>query len=90
MRFIDYYKEISSLNTAKKLIKGIITAPDVLIKSPDIGQEEESLKHRKIQYRYLVYKNYKLIYSVNENEGFIELADVFDTRQHPEKITRQK
>ncbi|HTO34621.1 MAG TPA: hypothetical protein VLZ72_00165 [Flavobacterium sp.] len=55
---------------------------------PFIGQEEELLKKRKIKYHYLVYKNYKLIYSVDEQKGFIKIADVFDTRQNPAKMNR--
>ena len=60
----DYYYKNVSVKTAKKLLKGIINEPDRLINSALIGQEEELLKERKNQYRYLVYKNYKLIYFV--------------------------
>ena len=40
--------------------------------------------------RYLVYKNYKVIYWINEKENRIEINDVFDTRQNPTKIKRTK
>lgn len=55
---------------------------------PLIGQEEELLKHREIRYRYLVFKNYKLIYSIDELNKFIKITDVFDTRQNRVKINR--
>ncbi|MDO7174099.1 hypothetical protein [Mariniflexile sp. AS56] len=61
-----------------------------MIKTPLIGQEEELLKHRETQYRYLVFRNYKLIYSVDNQNGFIKIADVFDTRQNPPKLKRTK
>tara|TARA_R110002020_G_scaffold47905_5_gene136870 strand:- start:7625 stop:7810 length:186 start_codon:yes stop_codon:yes gene_type:complete len=61
-----------------------------LIKTPQIGQEEELPIQREILYRYLVYKNYKLIYSVDTENGFIKIADVFDTRQNPPKLKRTK
>ena len=57
---------------------------------PRIGQEEEILKSRKQEFRYLVYKNYKVIYWINEKENRIEINDVFDTRQNPTKIKRTK
>lgn len=62
-KIFDYYEKKASLRVATKLVKGIINVPKKLIKAPYIGQEEELLKDRKIQYRYLVFKNYKLIYS---------------------------
>lgn len=85
-----YYEKRASSRFAKDLINGIITAPDKLIKSACIGQLEDSLKNRKIEYRYLVYKNYKMIYSVDEENGFIKITDVFDTRQNPIKLERTK
>lgn len=86
----NYYEKKASSGIAKKLLKGIINEPEKLIKTPHIGQEEELLKQRKIQYRYLVFKNYTLIYSVDPENGFIKIADVFDTRQNPPKLKRTK
>lgn len=86
----EYYKKEASTRIAKKLLKGIINEPKKLIKTPLIGQEEELLKQREIHYRYLVFKNYKLIYSVDTEKGFIKIAAVFDTRQNPPKIKRTK
>ncbi|PKP25059.1 MAG: type II toxin-antitoxin system RelE/ParE family toxin [Bacteroidetes bacterium HGW-Bacteroidetes-2] len=86
----EYYKNKVGTKIAKSLIKGIITSPNKLLKTPYIGQEELSLTYRKIKYRYLVYKNYKLIYSVDQSNGFIKIADVFDTRQNPIKMERTK
>ncbi len=86
----EYYKNKAGTKTAKKLIKGIITSPNKLLKTPYIGQEEPALAHREIKYRYLVHKNYKLIYSVDESNGYIKIADVFDTRQNPVKMQRSK
>ena len=51
-----YYKSESNIKTASKLIRGIIKSPNKLLKSPYIGQIEDSLRHRKTKYRYLVYK----------------------------------
>jgi plasmid stabilization system protein ParE len=86
----EYYKEKASLKIANKIVTGIIKESDKLIKASFIGQEEDLLKDREIHYRYLVFKNYKVIYSVDEQNGFIKIADVFDTRQNPPKIKRTK
>jgi len=85
-----YYEKEAGSKIAKKLMKGIINEPKKLIKTPFIGQEEELLKQRKIEYRYLVFKNYKLIYSIDTENGFIKVADIFDTRQNPPKLKRTK
>ena len=86
----EYHKKKASPRIAKKLLIGIINEPKKLIKTPLIGQEEELLKHQDIHYRYLVFKNYKLIYSVDAENGLIKIADVFDTRQNPPKLKRTK
>ncbi|TXD81677.1 type II toxin-antitoxin system RelE/ParE family toxin [Subsaximicrobium wynnwilliamsii] len=86
----EYYEKKASSKIAAKLVKGIISAPGKLITSPYIGQAEDLLKERKIQYRYLVFKNYKLIYAVDKENGFIKIADVFDTRQNPPKMKPTK
>lgn len=56
-----YHKRKVSITLAKKLLKEIINSLKILLKTPYAGQIEELLKEREIQYRYLVFKNYKLI-----------------------------
>lgn len=84
----EYYNENASSRVAKKLIKNLLNEPNKLIKNPFIGQVEDFLKEREISYRYLVCKNHKIIYSIDQENGFIKIADVFDTRQNPKKIER--
>ena len=86
----EYYEKKAGKTIALKIIRGIINEPEKLVKLSLIGQKEELLKERKIEYRYFVYKNYKLIYSVDNENGFIRIADVFDTRQNPPKLKRTK
>lgn len=86
----EYYKKDVSPVIAKKFLKGIINEPNRLLKTPLIGQVEELLKHRKMSYRYLIFKNYKLIYSVDMDKELIKISDVFDTRQNPLNIKRTK
>ncbi|EIJ40423.1 plasmid stabilization system protein [Galbibacter orientalis DSM 19592] len=86
----EYYEKKASLKVATKIVTGIIKESEKLIKASLIGQEEELLTDRVIQYRYLVFKNHKMIYSVDEQNGFIKIADIFDTRQNPPKMKRTK
>jgi plasmid stabilization system protein ParE len=39
-------------------------------------------------FRYILYKSYKIIYWFNEDRNAIEIVDVFDSRQNPIKITK--
>jgi len=86
----EYYEKKASSRVATKIVTGIIKESEKLIKASFIGQEEELLKEREIQYRYLVFKNYELIYSVDDQKELIKIADVFDTRQNPPKLKRTK
>lgn len=89
-KIFEYYTEEAGILIARKLLTSIILEADKLIEAPLIGQREEMLKDREIDYRYLLYKNYKLIYSVDHENHLIKIADVFDTRQNPPKIKRGK
>lgn len=82
----EYYREKASYRIAKRLVDGIYNATIQLKKQPKIGQIEELIKEREQEFRYLVFKNYKIIYWLNENENRIEIIDVFDTRQNPIQI----
>jgi plasmid stabilization system protein ParE len=85
-----YYSIKASPTVAHNLITGIIDSTIGLRSQPEIGQVEPSLKHRKQKFRYLVFKNYKIIYWINIEFQRIEIANVFDTRQNPEKINETK
>ena len=89
-KIFDYYNENVSLRVAKNLIENIVKEPQSIIKAPYLGQVEPSLFELKETYRYVIYKSYKIIYSVDEINNLINIADVFDTRQNPEKIGRKK
>lgn len=87
-KVFEYHVEKAGLLIAKKLTNGIFNATLKLKKYPEIGQIEELLEKRKQEFRYLVFKNYKIIYWVNKEQNRIEINDVFDTRQNPTKIKR--
>ena len=86
----EYHREKANYRIARKLVEGIYNETLKLKKHPEIGQIEELLQNRSQNFRYLVYKNYKIIYWINNQKKWIEINDVFDTRQNPIKIIRTK
>lgn len=86
----DYYKVNTSLTVARKLVIGITKETSKLGKQPYIGQVEELLINAEKEFRYLIYKNYKIIYWINNKRNSIEILDVFDSRQSPISIKRTK
>lgn len=86
----DYYAEQADLVVAKKIASGIINAPNILIKNPELGARESYLADLSLEYRYILHKSFKIIYSVDRGEKRIKVADVFDTRQNPAKLKRKK
>lgn len=58
----DYYQAKASLMVARSLVKAIIQKTLILESNPLVGVKESLLSDRPNEYRYLVYKNYKIIY----------------------------
>jgi len=85
-----YYKKEASLNVARKLVIEITKETLKLAEQPEIGQQEKLLLNDLKDFRYLIFKNYKIIYWINLKKNCIEILDVFDTRQNPVNIKRTK
>ena len=60
-KIFNYYKENASLNVARNLVTGITKEATKLQKQPIIGQREELLEKSIKEYRYFIYKSYKII-----------------------------
>lgn len=86
----EYYKENASLTVARKIVKGIAEDTLKLSSQPHIGAKEPLLEDREQEFRYLVYKKYKIIYWYNKEKNRIDISDVFDTRQNPINLKRNK
>jgi toxin ParE1/3/4 len=87
--FYSFYVEKAGKRIASKMVNEIIDKSILLEKAPEIGQLEPLLSNRKEQFRYLIYKNYKMIYWINEHHTRIEIVNLFDCRQNPEKLVNQ-
>ena len=86
----EYYKENATVRVTGNLVVGITHETSKLKKQPTIGQAEELLEDDPRDFRYLIFKNYKIIYWINSEMSRIEIFDVFDTGQSPIKIKRTK
>lgn len=87
-KIFNYLRQNAGLNVAKKESAKIVQATFRLTNQPELGRLEPLLSHRKEELRFLVHQTYKIIYFVNKTKGQIEIIDVFETHQSPEKITR--
>lgn len=84
-----YYNENAGARIAQRIINEIIDKSITLEKFPRIGQIESLLSERKVQFRYLIHKNYKLIYWINDSRKRIEIVNLFDCRQDPKLLAEQ-
>jgi plasmid stabilization system protein ParE len=82
----EYYKFTAGVRVAQKLINGILDSSFEININPYGGQVEELLKDRIQEYRYIVFKNYKIIYFIDETNKKVFVSHVFDTRRNPERI----
>lgn len=83
---LEYYKLRAGKTVAEKLVRGLVNSTLSLKSQPLIGQIEELLLDRNLEFRYFLHNNYKLIYWVNVEQNQIEIIDVYDTRLDPIKI----
>jgi plasmid stabilization system protein ParE len=89
-QIFKHLKENASLRVAKNENKKIVQSTLRLRKQPEIGQIEPMLVEREIEFRCLLHQTYKIIYWINFEQNRIEIMDVFETHQQPEKIKRTK
>ena len=85
-----YYKSRAGIKVASKIVKAILRKPNLLLNNHHIGTLEPHLDGRPEQYKYLITTNYKIIYAVDKDKELIKVVDVFDTRQNPIKLDREK
>jgi plasmid stabilization system protein ParE len=82
----DYHLVKASSTVAQKLVQKIIDATIILENNPKSGRKEDLLVDRSQEFRFIVVKNYKIIYWIDFEFNIINVSMVFDTRQNPVKI----
>lgn len=83
-QIFNYYKSRASKKVAHKIRKQILQSSQQLSNHPELGPTEFYLEKLGQNHRYLLTGNYKVIYRIEEDR--ILINDVFDVRQHPDKI----
>ena len=84
----DYHVIKASPNIAHKLIQKIIDATILLENNPQSGRKEDLLEDRNQEFRFLIMRNYKIIYWIDNEFSIVNISAVFDTRQNPKKISK--
>jgi len=82
-KIFNYFKKKVSLNLANKIVDSILVNTSIL-KTQNIGIKEQLLTHLEQEHRYIIDKNYKIIYFIKDN--IVYITQVFDTRQNPTKL----
>ncbi|PZX15004.1 plasmid stabilization system protein ParE [Breznakibacter xylanolyticus] len=80
----DYLNFNASQKIAKNIVKGIVQKTLLHESNPLIGSIEPLLISRPFEYRFIVDRNYKVIYRFNDH--IVRIVSVFDCRQNPGKI----
>ena len=84
----DYHLIKASPNIAQRLVQKIIDATIILESNPVSGIKEDLLADRSLEFRFIIIKNYKIIYWLDSEFSTINISMVFDTRQNPKKISK--
>jgi plasmid stabilization system protein ParE len=84
----DYHLIKATYNIAQRLIQKIIDATILLENNPKTGRKEDLLETRSQEFRFIIVKNYKIIYWVDYEFSIINISMVFDTRQDPKQILK--
>jgi plasmid stabilization system protein ParE len=80
----DYYVTNSNRKVAHKIRKQILDSTKQLVKNQESRQLELHLEKLNLNHRYILIKNYKIIYRILHNQ--IVISDIFDVRQNPIKM----
>ncbi len=81
----DFLKNFSKTN-ADKQVSDLLKHSKKLQTLPRKNPLEPSLQQAAVEYRFLLFKNFKIIYTILEDEKIVLLVMVFDTRQQPGKL----
>jgi plasmid stabilization system protein ParE len=84
----DYHLIKASPNIAQRLVQKIIDATIILENNPKSGRKEDLLADRHQEFRFVIVKNYKIIYWIDYEFNIVNIGIVFDTRQNPKKIRK--
>lgn len=84
-RIYHYHRRSGNGKKGRQIRKNVLEKARLLKDFPEMGQEEDNLKHLGLGHRYIPIKPfYKIIYLIIK--PIIYITDIFDTRQDPDKM----
>ncbi len=84
----EYYEINPGEKVRENIINMLLESTEILIDFPEGGTIEPLLFKLNQKHRFLLAGHYKIIYRIIENNIYI--TDIFDVRQKPQKILRNK
>lgn len=81
--FIALDSEKYAIQEIEKILESTRQLTDFPLSGPEIKFRERKTR----SYRYLVHRNYKIVYSIRNEDVLIET--VFDTHQNPKKLSKK-
>ena len=82
----EFCKKFSGIKAADLLIDNIFDRVGILEDFPEMGGLEMSQLSKGLKIRYLIEGHCKILYDINLKENVVEILEVFDTRQNPDKM----
>lgn len=86
----EYYSFRTNSEIAIKIIEDLVGATSVLINNPHLGIPYQPLKSRSLIYRILIWKSYKIVYTIDSKNEIVKISDIFNSHQNPLKLKRNK
>jgi plasmid stabilization system protein ParE len=83
----DYLFDVAGDRTARKITGKIQARTEILSANPRAGQREGMFDNDDRELRYLVERNYKIVYWIESEH--ISIMTVFDCRQNPERMKEE-
>lgn len=84
----EYYEINAGEKVKDKVINMLLDSVEILIDFPESGTIEPMLSKLNQNHRFLLVGHYKIIYRIIDISIYI--TDIFDVRQKPIKILRNK
>ena len=86
LRKIHDFTAKTSREGAKNIVRAIVQYSQSLGTLPRRNPIEPNLADAPYEYRFLIKWNFKIIYTVLEEDRMVLVVVVFDTRQDPKKL----
>lgn len=81
----EFWEEVAGFEKADEVVDKLVKRTRILERFPEIGTIEPKASSRFVTVRYLIEGHYKISYTYERERGLVQVRDVFDTRQDPDR-----